>query len=469
MNLNLKKVKIIHFVGIKGVAMTALAIIAKEMGMRVTGSDVEETFPTDATLKRFNLDAKIGFKAENIPDQTDLVIYTGAHQGSKNPEVQAAQASGIQTLSHGEALGLFMQLKKGISVAGSHGKTTSTAMLASVLINVGKDPSFALGSGEITHLKTPAHAGQGEWFVAEADEYVTDPTADLKPRFLWQKPELLLITNIDYDHPDVYQDLNAVKKAFADFSKNIVNGGKLIVNIDDEPSKDIVSQVKAGVITYGKNRGADFQLIGMNMVNGKTEFKVRHRQITESFILSIPGGHNALNATGVVATLIQLGLTSQEIARGLAEFSGTKRRFELVGQKNGKLVYDDYAHHPAEIKATLLAVKAWFPDRRVIVIFQPHTYSRTKALLSEFSESFRLADKVVLTEIYASARETSDPLVSGRVLYEKVKEHQKEVYFAPQKTDVLQYLRLNIRQNDLILTMGAGSIYTWLGDILLTL
>lgn len=464
--VDINKIKSIHFIGIKGVAMTALAIVAKERGIDVTGSDTEEEFPTDKTLHRFHIPHQKGFATGHLPEKVDLVIYTGAHQGSQNIEVREASKRQVPLLPHGKALGLFMQGKRGISVAGSHGKTTTSAMLAHVLTKLGKDPSFAIGCGEILSLKTSGHAGAGELFVAEGDEYVTDPTNDKTPRFMWQKPELLVITNIDFDHPDVYPDLVAIQEAFVLFTDNVTSGGAVIINADDTNTTRLTSRIRKRMITYGNSPLAQFRYTDMTYTEGKTRFTVSYQsKYLGEFSLKVPGAHNVANTTAVIATLMNLGLDPEKIAKSLTTFSGTKRRFELVVDINGKLFYDDYAHHPAEIAATLKAVREWYPKRRIIAVFQPHTYSRTKALLDGFAGSFSDADTVLLTEIYASAREQPIPGVSGQTVFQAAQKHHTDVFFAPKREDVLQYLRENTRANDLILTMGAGDIFTWISEI----
>lgn len=449
--------------------MTALAIVAKEMGIEITGSDVSEEFPTDATLHKFNITHLKNFSVENISLGTDLVIYTGAHQGSKNIEVQRAMQKNIPAFSHGKALGFFMQGKKGISVAGSHGKTTTSAMIAHILSKTGLDPSFAIGCGEILSLKTPAHAGRGEYFVAEADEYVTDPNSDMTPRFMWQKPHALVITNIDYDHPDVYPNIEAIQKAFITFARQVTEDGFAVINADDYPTSSIVRLIELKKITFGKHAAADFQLVNFSSTQGQTNFEVKINGKVEKFSLQIPGEHNCLNATATITTLVTLGLTVDQIRKGLSTFIGTKRRFEKIAEKNGKLLYDDYAHHPVEIAVTLKAAKGWFPNRRLIAIFQPHTYSRTQALLEEFSMSFNHADEVVICGIYASAREIPSRTVTSSLLVDKIRVHQKQVVLAQTRSSVLEYIVTQTRPNDLIITMGAGDIYTWLPQIELAL
>lgn len=453
----------VHFVGIKGVAMTALSIIAKQKGLRVTGSDTEEVFPTDEVLQRFGISSVAGFSPRNVP-ACDLVVYTGAHKGLLNVEVEEAKRRQIPVLSHGKALGLFMKDKKALSVAGSHGKTTTSALIAFVLNQAGWKPSFAIGCGEIMKLKTSAAWNTGDYFVAEADEYVTDPTADVTPRFLWQNPYGLLITNVDFDHPDVYKDIKAVKQAFTQFVHNVVAHGIIVVNADDPNSLEVVSNTQVRVVTYGLRNQAAYMLSNVAQNEGATRFSISEKgRDMGTFRLSIPGEHNALNALGAYALLREIGVESSTIQKYFPLFTGTKRRFELIASKNDKLLYDDYAHHPAEIAATIAAARSWYPKKRILVIFQPHTFSRTKALLTEFAAALSAADIAIITDIYASARESKDDTISGKTLCDLV-DSDKRIY-APEKADVLQYLRHNSTQNDLILSMGAGSIYTWLTEM----
>lgn len=456
------KYKLIHFVGIKGVAMTALAIIAKEMGIAVTGSDIEEEFPTSITLKRFNILPQKGFSPQNIPNNTELVVYTGAHGGSKNAEVFEAKLRGIPVLSHAQALSLFMEGKRAVSVAGSHGKTTTSAIIAYILTKAGLDPSFAVGCGEIMGLGTSGHAGNGEWFVAEADEYVNDPGVDNTPRFLWQKPEFIAVTNIDYDHPDVYADLSHVKQAFINFSQNLKPKGLIFLNYDDKATSEILNQINKKIIGYSRKTQSDFKITNITHAGQSTNFEMEYSGQREKFTLNIPGDHNVLNSCAAIAVLKKIGITSEVIRNNLKTFSGTKRRFEFIKESRGKLLYDDYAHHPTEIIATIKAAKDWFPKRRLIIIFQPHTYTRTKQLLDQFAQSFSLADEVIVTEIYSSYREAPDTSINGKIFWKKIQSYKKATFYAPTKGDVLEYLRINSKANDIIITMGAGDIYTWL-------
>jgi len=426
--------KRIHFVGIKGVAMAALAVWYKEAGYTVTGSDISDEFPSDEVLTKAEIRV-LGFDSKNIVRlNPDLVIYTGAHGGRENDEVVEALAKKIPAVAHGKALGLVMEDNKQVSVAGSHGKTTTTAMIATILTTAGMDPSYAIGCGEIRGLGLPGHFGKGKIFVAEADEYVTDPNHDMTPRFLWQHPDILVETNIDWDHPDVYATLSDVQAAFTAL---------------EGQSKVIITQ-------------KDFQVTRVAFGKERTFFSLEQNGMKlGEFTLKVPGIHNARNAGAAVIACMELGVSRNKISEGLLLFGGSKRRFEFIGTIGDTRVYDDYAHHPTEIKAQLAAVREWYPHNRIIVVFQPHTYSRTKALISEFSKAFTDASMVLLTDIYSSARETDTLGMTGKTLVEETAKHHAHVLYAPDFLAVKKLLDQHMQPSDIIIFMGAGDIYGW--------
>lgn len=458
----MRTIHTVHFVGIKGIAMSALAVWAHEKGFNVTGSDIEEKFPSDPILKKIGVNIFNGFHRNHIR-HPDLVVYTGAHGGRDNIEVKEAQNKEIPVLPHGRALGLVMQGKMQLSVAGSHGKTTTSAMIATILMNAGMDPSYAVGCGEIRGLGLPGHYGKGEYFVAEADEYVTDPNHDQTPRFLWQRPDILVITNVDYDHPDVYASLEGVQRAFVDLM-NQQEGKKLaIVNIEDPATDRLISTISASrIITYGLSDMAKYRGKHIVFHAGKTTFELEYNGGSLGiFTIKVPGRHNVLNAIAAGLASHECGATWEAIRTGLAKFEGAKRRFELIGQQNQISYYDDYAHHPREITATLAAVRSWYPHHRIIVVFQPHTYSRTKSLLSDFGVSFTHSDIVIPCEIYGSARETDTLGMSGKLFADEIRKHHPRVLFARRKEDVITVLGKTVKKGDKVIFMGAGDIYSW--------
>ena len=462
MPIDWKTIRRIHFVGIKGVAMAALAVWAGEAGYRVSGSDVAEEFPSDEVLAKAKIKVLPGFDASHIKKTNpDLVIFTGAHEGRENVEVEEAVLRGIPILPHGRALGDVMGSKRQISVAGSHGKTTTTAMIATILAHAGFDPSYAAGCGEIFGLGPPGHKGNGDWFVAEADEYVTDPHHDPTPRFLWQTPEVVVVTNIDFDHPDVYANLEEVQQAFIKLSRRERGLRTTIINADDPASK-VLHAVPEDIILYGFTTAADIRITHVGFGNERTFFTLADRgTIVGEFALKVPGRHNAANAAAAAAACRTVGVSWEGIREGLLTFGGTKRRFEKIGLARGTRIYDDYAHHPKEIQATLAGARAWYPKARIIAVFQPHTYSRTYALFGDFVKSFHDADIVAIADIYASAREHETLGVSSHMLAREIEKHQPHVVYTKDYETTAMYLRQHIREGDVILFMGAGDIYTW--------
>jgi UDP-N-acetylmuramate--alanine ligase len=465
-NLDPALYKTLYFMGIKGVAMTALAIWAKERGFTVVGSDVRDAFPTDEELKAGGITVLHDFDPNHINKQKpDMVIYTGAHGGRDNIEVQEALKVGIPVVPHGKALGMAMSHKRQVSIAGSHGKTTTSSMIASILSVAGLDPSYCVGCGSIGGVGLSGRFGKGEYFVAEADEYATDPGHDSTPRFLWQHPEVLVVTNIDYDHPDVYPDLKAVQTAFLTFSRQQIGKKILVLNADDKKSGLLCDSSDHTLITYGFSKSARYVINKVQFESQMTHFTLFAEGIDVALELRVPGNHNVVNAAAACACARALSVSWEDIKQGLLLFLGAKRRFESLGGTKDIQFYDDYAHHPSEISATIEAARSWFPDNRIIVVFQPHTYSRTKALLSEFALSFFHADILLLTDIYASAREKDTLHMTGKTLVNETMKYQKNVYYTPAGGDVSEVLGKVTKFGDVVIFMGAGDIFTWEKDI----
>lgn len=462
------KYKHIHFVGIKGVGMAPLAIIAKEAGFEVSGCDISEEFITDESLKKAGITPLIGFGNEHVRG-VDLVITTGAHGGFDNEEVKAAKTAGVQVLTQGEAVGVFMKGEifgrsdlMGISVAGTHGKTTTTAMLATILAKNNMDPSFVIGTGNVPSLGSCGHYGKGKYFVAEADEYVTEPTYDKTIKFMWQKPKMAIFTNIEFDHPDVYSSADDLRSALLAFSKHVEKDGLLIVNGDDSQIERLLADYKGKVIKFGYSGKNDFRLKKVSISFEQTFFWLdAYGTDLGEFCLKVPGEHNGLNALPCIIASLEIGLDILSIKKAISKFSGTKRRAEYIGKlEGGTLLFDDYAHHPTEIQKTLKAFAQTYPKHNIVCIFQPHTYSRTKALFNEFSRSFYDCDELILISIYPSQREKEDIGVSSESLATAIRRFQRSVSFLPSAKDVVKYIEeKGYQDNTIIITMGAGDVY----------
>ena len=443
----MNRIKSIYFVGIKGVGMTPLAIIAKEAGINVSGSDIADEFITDIVLKKAGITPKIGFSGDNVGN-VDLVITTGAHGGFNNVEIIEAKRKNIKVITQGEAVGIFMdggifnRKFTGISITGTHGKTTISAMVATLLKINNFDPSYLIGTANAISLGAPGHYGKGDYFVAEADEYMTEPTYDKTIKHMWQHPKIAVITNIEFDHPDVYSSLDETREKFLAFANQLPGSGVLIACGDDPQVKKLLSEFKGKKITYGVSPDNDFIV----------------SDVLKDIKLSIFGDHNRLNALAAFVVGQEIGLSKEQIEKGLTEFKGSKRRAEFIGTlSSGALVFDDYAHHPTEIQKTLKGFREKFPDSKIVCIFQPHTYSRTKSLFEQFSSSFKDVDTVILTNIYSSLREKPDPTVSMTDLTAKI---GGKAIFIPESSDVLKYINNQSYGKDVVvITMGAGDVY----------
>lgn len=460
--LNINQIKKIYFVGIKGVGMTSLAIFAKQLGKVIAGSDISENFVTNELLSKNKIKVLTGFSKQNIIDfQPDLVIATGAHEGLQNEEVIQAQKMKIPVFLQGEAVGYFANStgQKQIAVAGSHGKTTTSAMISHVLAKSGYDPSFLIGA-EINSLKTSGQFGKDDYFVIEADEYVADSKLKRTPKFLYLKPDIAVILNVDLDHVDIFKNMQAIKKAFADFAKKTNKNGLLITCADDKESKDAFKKIAVNKMTYGYTENANLKVTKYSFERQTTKFElVLNEKNLGEFRLQIPGKQNIQNASAAILTCLQLGLSLEKIKKSISSYQGTKRRFEKVFENSKFTLYDDYAHHPEEIKKTLEAAKKWFPKKRIIAVFQPHTYSRTKALLERFSKCFSQADVVIISDIYASLREKNDPQISSEILAKNIKKYHKNVIYGGKIDNTAKITKKNIKEGDLVITMGAGDIF----------
>lgn len=465
--MSIANLRHIHFVGIKGVGMTSLALCALDLGMQVTGSDIEEVFVTDEVLKKRGITWSIRFSQNNLEPRPDLVITTGAHGGFNNPEVIAAKIAGVPVMSHAEALAEFARGKDIIAVCGVGGKTTTSSMIATILDRAGKKPSFAIGVGNIPSLGTPGrYSNEGKEFICEADEFVVSPGIDNRPRFSLLSPKVLVVTNIEHDHPDVYPTLEDTKRTFRKFFEQVPKDGILIACIDNQNVQEVIKNLKVPLATYGANHDAQWKVGDIKFRETETQFSLLHSDRGLTLRLQIPGRFNVLNSTAAFIAARFLGVEESDAAGGLHNFLGSQRRFEKVGEVNRVLVYDDYAHHPTEIISILRATREWFPKRRIIAVFQPHTYSRTKALFNEFAQSFKEADIIALMDIYASLRETDTLGVNSQLLAKETQKYHKNTFYTKGHKEAIEFLLKNAKSEDVILTLGAGNIFYIHKDLL---
>jgi len=470
------KYKKIHFVGIKGAGMTSLAAMAKEAGFNVTGSDIADVFITDDVLKKMEISVFEGFNKSHVGD-VDLVIATGAHGGLNNIEVKEARKKGIRVVTQGEAVGMFMKGDilgrsfTGISVCGTNGKTTTTAMIATILKSAALSPSYIIGTSFIPSLGYAGHLGKGKYFIAEADEYATDPAFDKTAKFLWQNPKIIVITNIDFDHPDIYPGIKEVKEAFKKFILKLPADGLLVAFGDDSNVKDVITYYNGEKIIYGEGLNNNYVVSDIKTKNRKTSFNLEAKDgFKSNFNLNIFGEQNVFNASASIVAGRYLGLSLTQLKKGISSYKGSKRRSEFIGKlSSGAYVFDDYAHNPTKISATLKAFRDAYPKKRIVCIFQPHTYSRTRLLFEQFSSSFGDADVVMITNIYASLREKKDPRVSSKRLADAIRRSPRRspfghlrggTVFLPKLQDVVEYInKKRYGEDTIVITMGAGDVY----------
>lgn len=455
---------LVYFVGIKGVGMTALAVLLQNAGVEVAGADVAESFVTDEILssRRIPIDE---FGAR-LPADVECVVYSGAHKGKNNPLVQEALEKEIPCLTLAEAAGVVSQKKETIAVCGVGGKSTTSALLAWMLETAGWKPSYAVGVGTIPNLGSSARWQDGSHFVVEADEYVADPQVakeELTPRFLYLSPAHATCTSLEYDHPDVYSSYEETVRAFRALFRKIPVGGKLVINGD---AADLVALAREfsgtlDVITVGEGPENTWQITDLHIENGKSVATIASPNERFSLQLPIPGFHNLRNAAYAAVLARTLGVPVEPIQASVQTFRSTTRRFELVGiTPEGLRCYDDYAHHPRELFAIAQALQNWFPKQAVLVAFQPHTYSRTKALFLEFVDALeQMPGEVVLLPIFSSAREQNDPSVSSDQLVRELQSRGKTVRLLANQQELLECIQVFAGVEKVCITLGAGDIY----------
>ena len=444
-NLSLPELigKRVHFIGIGGAGMSGLARIALSHGVKVSGSDAKDSNVVTA-LKALGAHVEVGHQSQNI-DGADLVVFSTAISES-NPERKRAIELGIPLIARATALALLMSESKSIAVAGTHGKTTTSSMLTVALQATGVDPSFAIG-GTITASGSNAHRGTGDFFVAEADE--SDGS------FIAYHPYGAIITNIEHDHVDYFEDESAVFEVFTEFVSTIASDGFLVYCNDDKGSRKLGSSVTSTrTFTYGTSPDSDLVLDQITLLPlGSSARAIWHGKVIGTLELSVPGHHNLLNAAAALAAGIILEQIPSEMIDGLATFKGAGRRFEMKGTVNGIRVIDDYGHHPTEIEVTLTAARRFAGDGKLIVLFQPHRYSRTKAFIDQFARTLDIADEVIVLEIYAA----SEKPIAG-ISSEAIVEKMQHGRFIPNFMDAVDAVVATARPGDVVITLGAGDV-----------
>ena len=458
MSLIDKNIKKIYFIGIKGVAVAGLAIMSKELGYEVAGSDVEEVFITDALLKKNNIDFHSGFAAENIKKYKPDLIVVGAAYGANNPEVKAVKKTKKPILTQSKMLGKLMAEYVGVGVSGVHGKTTTAAMLAVVLQEAGFSPSYSIGTSEIPGLESNAHIGEGKYFIVEADEYKRSET-DLTPKFLDYPMQHLIVTSIEMDHPDVYASAEHMYQVFYQLCLKIPRNGSVIACSDWPLVRKLTHRLAdRNCLTYGFDKGAKYQIIDTKEGVVTSFFIKVDKKIIGPIEIGMPGKHNMLNAVAAYLMAKELGAKDSSIFKTLRTFKGPKRRFEYLGEINGAYFIDDYAHHPTALNFLIEAARKKFPTKKITVVFQPHTYSRTSKLLTEFAKSLRLPDRLLILNIWASAREKSG-MVTIKDLLKEIRKYRSDVEFRSSLEEVASYLAGTVSKEDVVLLVGAGDVY----------
>jgi UDP-N-acetylmuramate--alanine ligase len=441
------RIQHIHFVGIGGIGMSGIAEVLLNLGYHISGSDLKETEVT-RRLQTLGCEISYGHRKENVKEADVVVVSSAIRQG--NPEVEVAEQRLIPVIPRAEMLAELMRMKVGIAIAGTHGKTTTTSLIATVLAAGGLDPTVVIG-GRLNSIGSNARLGQGEFLVAEADE--SDGS------FLKLMPTIAVVTNIDPEHLDYYSGIEEIKETFLSFINKIPFFGLAVLCLDHPNIQSLIPKLKKRFTTYGLTTQADFQAKEITFEGLSTTFDVlRQRREVGRLRIQMPGLHNVYNALATVATAFELDIPFRIVQETLQDFSGIQRRFQIKGERKGVLIVDDYGHHPVEIVATLKAARTGW-GRRIVAIFQPHRYTRTKALFRDFLTAFYDADILILTDIYAAGEDRIEG-VEAKALFEGLREYgHKDVTYLPDKKEIIEHLLRIIAPGDLVITLGAGDIW----------
>ena len=449
----------IHLVGIKGTGMAALAEVLSARGARVTGSDTNERFYTDAVLRKLSIPFHEGFTEANLDPGLQLVIHSAAYSRTENPELVAAEHLAVPIITYPEALGMLSGLSDSSGISGVHGKSTTTALCGAILKAWGFPATVLVGA------EVPAFGGRSA--LTLGDRYLVAETCEYRRHFLHFHPERIVMTSVEPDHLDYFHDLEDIQSAFEAYGRSLPFRGTLIHCADDPGARATAERIlrrrdDLHSIPYGRTAEGDFKVQGILEGAGSTRFSLSCFPVP--FTLHIPGEHSVLNAAAAIALCVQLWQRERgeeridlaAMSQAISSFTGCRRRSEIVGEARGILIMDDYAHHPTAVEKTLAGIKRFHPGRRLIVDFMSHTYSRTRALLPEFAACFGSADVVILHRIYASAREKNEGGISGRDLFNAVSRNHPRVHYFEEPRDALPYLEGSLGRGDLLITMGAG-------------
>ena len=449
--MTFRKIKNVFFVGIGGIGMSGIAELLLNLGFNVSGSDINEN-DNVKRLRNLNINVKIGHSPSNINQDTDVLVYSSAVP-IENPEIVRARQKGIPIIRRAEMLGELISVKEtSIAVSGTHGKTTTSSMIGTILAYAKKDPTMVVG-GLVHNIDTNSKLGNGDMIIVEADEFDRS--------FLALKPTIGIITNIELEHTDCYDDLKDLQDAFIQFCKSVPFYGEVILCADSPAVQEIIPKIERPMTTYGRSRDAAYRAKNIRFHENKSTYSIfRAEECLGEIKLNVPGEHNVLNSLAAVVLGIEMGLSFHDIQKGIYNYKGVRRRFDIKGTFNDIMLLDDYAHHPTEVKATIEAAKAGW-DRRIIAVFQPHLFTRTREFFREFSNSLELADVVLITDIYP-AREKPIPGVTSKLIYDILFQKMKDnCFLVPDLDDLESMLDKIIEPGDMIITMGAGNIWRY--------
>ncbi len=449
----MEELKKIYIIGIEGAGTSALALMYKELGYDVSGSDNGDHFYGDVLAKK-GIKVFDGYDADNLPQNVSMVVYSTAIK-ENNPELFEATKRNLKKVTYPEALAELFNKKIGVAICGTHGKTTTTALLAFVLNKLNLQPNAIVGS-KVLDWNGNSLVGKGDYFVIEADEY--------QNKLRYYNPWSVILTGIDYDHPDFYKNFADYKKVFADFVKKIPGHGFLFYCNDDRDVVEVSELATCKKFSYGFSENSDYKIKNEKILITEKEisqtFEVFNKnKLLGKFKVKILGRHNVLNATTVIAFCHNLNLDLKKVGKVLNEFSGTARRFQYLGKNKGAILIDDYAHHPEEIKATLQTARSIYRDKEIIAVFHPHSFTRTEALLDDFAQSFGDCSKVIVLDIYGSARENSGK-INSRDLVKKINRYfPGKAEYVPTVEEATKFLQKRIDKNQVIISIGAGDVW----------